>query len=311
MMTSSTLPSRLLLFVAVVAAGCATDTRSPDPIVRLSSGGEIGRKLNPVWLAGGEIILFGGLRNGNWDLFALDSAGQARPWGRDVVWEGTPAAWPGQDRVVFERFDRRAGASTMWSAGLDGSDERRLSARTGFRPEPSPDGRRIAFDDGVEVEPGRTTHQLFVMDADGNRPRRLTATLSYDAAPSWSPDGARLAFDSQRDDQDRDFNRARSEIYVTNADGTDQRRLTFLNARSRYSAWSPRGDLIAFESNAPGNVELYVVPANGGEPIRLTDSPGAERTPSWSLDGRRILYSYETDGRAELRELRLPARQRR
>ena len=300
----------LLLGLSLLVTSTGADTPALDSTPLQLSGDLTTRKLNPIFLPDGRTILFGGLVDGNWGLFVRSPNGSVRRWVASRAWEGAPALWRKAGRVAFERFDRNRGASEMWTARPDGSDERRIGDQPGFRPEPSPDGRRLAFDNAVEVEPRRRTHQMFVVAGNGPL-RRLTQTLSYDAAPTWSPDGKRIAFDSQRDDTNRDFNAARSEIYVMNSDGSGQRRLSFLNGRSRYASWSPRSDAIVFEALIAGNSDLYMLRANRtSPPVRLTMTSGSERTPSWSEDGRRLLYTYEADGKAELRTITLPERLR-
>ena len=82
--------------------------------------------------------------------------------------------------------------------------------------------------------------------------------------PSWSPDGGRITFSSIRD-----FN---SEIYVANADGSGQTRLTDDPARDRAPTWSPDGVRVAFESYRDRKSDIYVMNADGSGLTRITDS---------------------------------------
>jgi TolB protein len=107
--------------------------------------------------------------------------------------------------------------------------------------------------------------------------------LSSGAAPSWSPDGQKIAFVRNRLDYGPDY----SEILVVNADGSGERALTRNAMASTYApAWSPDGRRIAFESNW----QVYVMNADGSGQRRLTRNGARNFAPAWSPDGKRIAF---------------------
>ena len=145
------------------------------------------------------------------------------------------------------------------------------------------------------------------MNADGSGERRL----SSGAAPSWSPDGRRIAFVRYGG-----YGSTSSEILVVNADGSGERELTRNAAASTFApVWSPEGRRIAFVGERDGNREVYVMNADGSGQRRLTRNPGRDIAPVWSPDGRRIafesnwqVYVMNADGSGQRRLTRNGAR---
>lgn len=125
--------------------------------------------------------------------------------------------------------------------------------------------------------------ELYAMDADGGNRTRLTNHRADDLSPTWSPDGKKIAFVSNR-------NQGYLQIWVMDANGANPIRLTdgFWDERPD---WSPDGRKIAFESSRAGrNSEIYVMEADGRNQTRLTHDFGDNRDPTWSPDGRHIAY---------------------
>jgi Tol biopolymer transport system component len=158
----------------------------------------------------------------------------------------------------------------------DGSDAVRITADSGLwgqsletDPAWSPDGGKIAF-----VSDRDRNREIYVADADGSSPRRLTDDLATDQFPAWSPDGSKIAFGTDRDGNE--------EIYVMSAsDGSGQANLTADPATDRYPAWSPDGTKIAFRSSRAHSFDIFLMNADGSGVTRLTSGLGRTIQPGF------------------------------
>ena len=112
---------------------------------------------------------------------------------------------------------------------------------------------------------------------------------------------ARIAFASNRDGHpDVRPGWFTSEIYVMDADGGSQERLTKNLTEDQYPSWSPNGERIAFMSAREWDSEIYVMDADGGNPQRLTENRQEDGYPSWSPDSKRIAFWSQRDGNSEI-----------
>jgi Tol biopolymer transport system component len=210
---------------------------------------------------------------------------------------GPPAWTPDGQRLIFNA------PGGIHVVNVDGSGLQNLTS--GGSPAWSPDGQKIAFDRFVAFPPVPPESDVYVMNADGSGTKNLTRSSKFDGGPAWSPDGQKIAF--QRvvgviPCGTGGCGRAESDIYVMNADGSEQRNLTrkpTLNLGSH--AWSPGGQKILFQRRAKGkNWEIFAIDADGSGERNLSRNRFHDIDAAWSPDGRRIVFRTTRHGKWEL-----------
>ena len=107
---------------------------------------------------------------------------------------------------------------------------------------------------------------------------------AIDVGGSYSPDGGRIVFESDRS--------GAQQIYMMNADGSNQRLITFFGGRAATPEWSPRGDQIAF-TYIPGDFNIATMSPDGKNFRKLTDG-WQDEAPTWAPNGR-ILQFFRTE----------------
>ena len=133
--------------------------------------------------------------------------------------------------------------------------------------------------------------EIYLMNSDGKRVRRLTNHPQFDAVPAWSPNGQKITFKSFRDEHRfLGWGSIQGEIYVMNSDGANPINLTQSPERGDgVSAWSPDGKQIVFHSK--GNI--WMMDADGGNSRNVTNHDAGDWHPDWSPDGRQIAFTSD------------------
>ena len=242
-----------------------------------------GRGIDPSWSPDGRKIAYESDRDGDLEIYILDVATREERQVTDNPSDDLSPAWsPDGTKLVF--VSQRDGGSHLYLIEAEG-DEAEGSVVTmltsgdssNFDPAWSVDGTQIYFArdtvDGVEHA---ELHVLNVPSASSPEPPPPSrwgdpGPSAYQPAPS--PDGARIAFVSSRDDV--------SQIFVANADGSDVLQVTTDPAPKANPSWSPDGQRIVFSAGTAEN-DLFVINADGTGLRQLTELPGDHVTPAWN-----------------------------
>jgi Tol biopolymer transport system component len=129
---------------------------------------------------------------------------------------------------------------------------------------------------------------ILVFDVESQVPTRLTFEPSRDVDPVWTPDGARVAFGSNRD--------GAMNLYTRRADGAgDAERLTESTADQRAYAFTPEGALVFTQEG-----DVWMLPQPGAQPVRLTEGSFAELYPTLAPNGRLVAVQSNEFGPREI-----------
>ncbi len=215
-------------------------------------------------------------------------------------------AWTGHGRELL--FSGNVGGKEgLWRTGVFGS--RKLTRLAGIGPNTTPTKRQAGLGSASRVNltvsrrGSRLVYSQGLGDAniwrvalagdERGKTARFVSSTRDETNPSYSPDGQKIAFESDRSGHE--------EIWVCNADGSVPFQLTkFGSGWSGSPQWSPDSRTIVFDRLEEKRWDIYRVQAQGGKPVRLVTNAGDNSAPSWSRDGHWIYFDSTQTGRFEV-----------
>ncbi len=235
-----------------------------------------------------EWIAFASNRDGNWELYLLNTeSGQEINLTRHPAEDRAPAWSPRGDALAFE--SNRDGNWEIYLLDLLSGALTRLTDHPAYDGAPawSPDGSALAFE---SYRDGNL--EIYLLTLDNGTLRRLTQDPAGDYGPAWSPDGQSIAFTSWRD--------GNQEVYLVSAQGGEAHNLTHHPADDQDPVWMPDGSGFVFVSwreadaqTGNRNAEIYRLTMSDGTVQRLTDNPWPDLDPAWDRSGRLLWSAYD------------------
>jgi len=272
------------------------------------SGKSEHRNRDPAWSPDGTQIAFVSDRKGNPDIFVMNSDGSqvkqltSNPFAELYSNFGNAAdngpTWsPDSKRIAFisgrDNTLRSYVDTDIFIMDRDGHNVVKWDGpqlgRVVIFPAWDPSGCCLAYSESTH--PGNLNtdaYSIYRAEVVSSFPRRLTKDEATNFTPAWSPDGRRIVFATNRND---DF-----DLYVMDYDGSNLTRLTNAPGISEIEpAWSPDGERIAFVA-AQKKAVILLMEIDGSNFVRLTNTSVNSYDPAWSPDGKRIAFVSDEGG---------------
>jgi TolB protein len=240
-------------------------------------------------------IAFVSSRNGTKEIWAMDYDGSNQhPLTSLHTISLTPRWSPDASRIAFTCFAPSHGivSPQLCMYSMDAGKVLTFPRFRGTNSSPawSPDGTKLIFSSSMLGNP-----ELFVTDASGGSPKRLTFSNGASTSPAWNPKtGNTVIFVSDRG--------GIPKLFQMNADGTNSAEIDVPDKGYLIDpAWAPNGQLLAFSWRRPeGNYDMYLMDVATHQISEITRDSGRNERPSWAPDGRHIVFESTRGGTRQI-----------
>ncbi len=208
----------------------------------------------PSWHPSGDLILFESNRTGRFELYELHIADQrlsniaiGDPEAEPIFARYSPDGSSIAMAIKFSESTAEIGRYDRTTKQLDLLTDNQLRS---FYPNWSPDGERLVFFSRHDTD--NQDDEIYTMDIPTGMLQRLTNWPKHNFCPSWSHSGTLIAYVTSMED-------IRPEIYVMDADGANQRRITFNQDGDTLPQWSPDDTKLLVTGYRNGNFEIVEI----------------------------------------------------
>jgi TolB protein len=239
------------------------------------------------------LILFDSSRDGNQEIYALDSSGQTRRMTDNPAVDMQGVWDPSMRRIAFT--SNRDGQNEIYIMNADGSNPVNLTNNPADDQQPawSSDGEWILFTSNRDGN-----YEIYGIRVNNLEIRNISNSPANDTQPSWIRSRAKdlsgdyILFTSNRD--------GNLEIYRVKSDGSDAVNLTMNPSSDQMAMGSPDGALVAFTSDRTGNMDVYNMRLDGQGLVDLTNNPASDFGPVWSSDQAWIAFTTDRNGNRDV-----------
>ena len=238
------------------------------------------------------VLSFLTTRDGNFEIYTMTADGKnVKNMTNNPALDFWSSWSPDGKQLLF--YSNRDGNNEIYRMDADGKNPVNLSNHPSndYLPDWSPDGKKIVFTSDRDHK----NREIYTMKVDGSELSRLTKNDDFEEVPTWSRDGRRILFTRQINEVIDTTHTTNGEIFIMDATGKNEKRLTFKKGYDSGAKFSPDGKKIAFYGPTEDkNYDLFIMNADGSNLVNLSIDVLEDYSPSWSPDGKYIAYSSGT-----------------